>query len=70
MNTKPAVLSKTIWLNAAVFAVALGAFLVNQDFIKQFPQLTAGIGAVVAFLNIVLRLFTNTGINLGGNNNP
>lgn len=65
---KPATSSKTLWFNAAVFAAALGAFLVNQDFIKQFPQLTAGIGAIVAFVNIVLRLVTSTGINLGGGN--
>ena len=57
-DSKPWYLSKTVWLNAAVFAVAAIELLSQQPFIPQawLPI----IGSVVAVLNLYLRSTTDT----------
>lgn len=57
-DSKPWYLSKTVWLNAAVFAVAVIELLSQQPFIPQswLPML----GSAVAVANLYLRTTTDT----------
>ncbi len=51
-------MSKTIIVNVLVVLAGLGAYLVDNDVIKQHPEVTALVGAAVGVINIVLRYVT------------
>jgi len=54
--------SKIFWVNAVVVIVAAIGGAVGTDVIQTNPQLLTVLTAVVAGLNIVLRLFTSKAI--------
>ena len=56
--------SKTFWVNLLMSVVSLGVFAQDSALIADNPQVVAGIGAAVGFVNIVLRLLTKEPIKL------
>ncbi len=67
MDTKPFYLSKTLWANLIAGAAAvLTAF--GFDLGLDVETQTAIVGGIMALVNVVLRLTTNSAIGLGGQN--
>lgn len=56
---KPAWQSKTFWFGLATTLLPLLDQLAGTDFIKNYPYLVSGIGAVV----VILRLLTTSAIS-------
>lgn len=56
--------SKTVWLGVATAALSILTFLQGEDWIKEYPQVVAGIGTVVGVLTIVVRYFTSASMEL------
>lgn len=50
--------SKTMIVNILVVLAGMGAYLVDNDVIKDHPEAVALIGAAVGVINIVLRYVT------------
>lgn len=57
--------SKTFWLNLVTLLVGVIGFLAAHPLIAAHPQWVAGLVAVQAVANILLRLVTDTPIRLG-----
>lgn len=58
MQGKSLLVSKTFWVNFVVFLIALVGILLDQSWITDHADWVAKGGAVLAFLNVVLRLLT------------
>jgi hypothetical protein len=56
--------SKTFWVNLLMSVVSLAVFVQDSALVADNPQIVAGIGAAVGFVNIVLRLLTKEPIKL------
>jgi hypothetical protein len=54
--------SKTIVFNVAVLVAGLMTFLLNNDVIKQYPDVAAGLVSAAAVINVVLRFMTATSL--------
>lgn len=65
-ETKPVTASKTVWVNAITFALAVLALLVGQDWVKDHPQWVAWIGIATSVLNVILRMVSNQAVTLFG----
>lgn len=52
-------LSRTLWLNLIGTVIAVLMAVLNQDWIADHPQLSAGIGSILGVLNILLRFLTS-----------
>lgn len=61
MENKPAYLSKTLWVNVIVAILAL-AYPAGAEFVKGNESLVM---AGFALVNIVLRLATKNGVQIG-----
>jgi hypothetical protein len=58
--------SKTILVNVLTFAAAAMTFAVDREMFVQNPDLSAALVAVLALVNIGLRLVTNQSVSLPG----
>lgn len=71
MNTKPAWQSKTIWLNGAVFVLALAIYIVRGIQAGEFSAWISvdqeTIAMVLTLLNLILRFVTTQPITVSGN---
>ena len=54
--------SKTIWINVLTLGVGVLAVFTGSEWIMQHPQAAAILVAVSGTMNMLLRLFTSTGI--------
>jgi hypothetical protein len=50
--------SRTFWLNFITTAVAMLTLLAGQEWIAEYPKVTAAIGVALGLLNIALRWVT------------
>ena len=57
--------SRTIWINAGLFLVSILSLTEVVSFLPK--EWSAGVSAVVAVLNVVLRLYTTQAVTLSGN---
>lgn len=58
VERKHPLLSRTLWLNVATLVVAVAATLLDQQLIKDHPQLVAVLVSLQSAANIVLRFMT------------
>lgn len=58
ISPKPAVKSKTVWLNVLATVAGLVVSLGNTDVVQENPEWAAIAGTAVAVANIVLRFVT------------
>lgn len=58
MTEKPWYLSKTVWLNAATFVVAVSQLLMEQPWLS--PSAVSVLGTIVAIANLYLRTTTDS----------
>ena len=56
--------SKTFWVNLLMSVASLAVYVQDSALVSDNPQIVAGIGAAVGFVNIVLRLLTKEPIKL------
>jgi hypothetical protein len=62
--------SKTVWVNSLTLAAAALTYVVNHDLFVHNPDLSAALVAVLALVNIGLRLVTNTGVSVSKTEEP
>lgn len=55
---KPLLASKTFWVNLITTIVAVLTLIAGQEWIAEYPKVTAAIGVALGLLNIVLRIVT------------
>lgn len=63
-DVKPVTSSKTVWINAVTFAIAVLALLAGQEWIQANPKWVAVIAMATSALNIVLRFLTDRAVSL------
>lgn len=56
--TKKPTQSRLIWVGVLTTLASTLGFLQGQEYIAQYPQIVAGLGAAVGILTVVLRLMT------------
>jgi len=56
--------SKTFWVNALTAAAAALTALAGSEFVASYPRAVTAIGAVLAIVNIGLRIITDQPIKL------
>ena len=54
--------SKTFWVNALTTGVAVLTLIAGQEWIAEYPKVTAGIVATIGVLNVALRYVTTAPI--------
>lgn len=65
MNSKPFYQSKTLIVNFLIIVAALLAYVMQPDFPLQLDQPSVELaGAILAGVNILLRLATSSGVSL------
>lgn len=55
--------SKTFWVNAVTFLVALVTLVAGQDWVANYPQVVAILGMVSGVLNVILRSITSVPVS-------
>lgn len=58
VTTKSILASRTFWVNAATTAVAVLTVVAGQQWVAEYPKITAAIVGAIGVLNIVLRYIT------------
>lgn len=58
-NAKPALASRTLWVNMLVLAAGVAGFIAGHDVIVDYPAVVSVFVAVQGAANIVLRLVTS-----------
>lgn len=67
VTSKSVFTSKTFWLNAITFVVALLTSLMGTDFIQSHPDVVAIFVMVLNMLNIILRFLSDRPVTTFGN---
>lgn len=62
VNPKPPSASRTIWVNVLVLVIVALTAVLNDDMVKEHPQLTLWFGMALALANIGLRFLTEAPI--------
>lgn len=63
-DVKPVTASKTVWINAVTFAIAVLGLLAGQDWIQANPKWVAVITMATSACNIALRFLTDKAVSL------
>lgn len=53
-------LSKTVIFNILTVAAGIGTYLLDNELIKQNPEIVAGLGLAVGVVNLILRYYTKS----------
>jgi len=56
--------SKTVWLGILTATLSALSFFQGEEWVKEYPQVVAGIGTAIGMLTIVTRFFTTEAMAL------
>jgi len=56
--------SKTVWLGLITATMSALSFFQGEEWIKEYPQVVAGIGTAIGILTIAARFFTTEAMAL------
>ncbi len=56
--------SKTVWFGFITCMVAVGSFIQDHEFVKEYPAVVSSIGVIVGILIIVLRFLSTEAVTV------